>query len=88
MWNLTRTQMGVWWLIVSAPDCPSVVPGSNPASPNLQEHVSSFLGSQQDWHCNCRLASEGRGTIIQKYHKNIKKEKKKKKKDNYRVSEF
>ena len=66
---------GVWWLIGSAPDCHSAVPGSNPASPNLQEHVSSFLGSQQGWHSNCRLASEG----WRQRHKNTKNTKKRRK---------
>ena len=37
---------GVWWLNGSAPDCHSAVPVSNPASLNLQEHVSSLFGSQ------------------------------------------
>ena len=30
-------RMGMWWLIGSAPDCHSAVPGSNPASLNIQE---------------------------------------------------
>ena len=29
----------MWWLNCSAPDCQFTVPGSNPASPNLQGHV-------------------------------------------------
>ena len=47
-------QLGVWRLNGSAPGCHSAVPGLNPASLNLQEHVSSLLGSQQGWHSNCR----------------------------------
>ena len=54
--------------------CHSAVPGSNPASLNLQEHVSS-LESQQGWHCNCRLASEGR----QRHNKSKNTKKKEKK---------
>ena len=51
--------LGVWWLNGSAPNCHSAVPGSNPASLNLQEHMSvPCWGSQQGWHCNCWLASE------------------------------
>jgi len=42
-----------------------------------KEHVSSLLGSQQGWHCNCRLAFDrGRGTKKQKYNKKKKERKK------------
>ena len=67
--------IGVWWLNGNAPDCHSAVPGLNPASLNLQEHVSSLLGSQQGWHCNCRLASEGQQRQKSKIKQNNKEEK-------------
>ena len=35
------------------------VPGSNPASLQPAGTCHSLLGSQQGWHDNCRLASEG-----------------------------
>ena len=35
-------------------------PGSNPASLQPAGTCHSLLGSQQGWHDNCRLASEGR----------------------------
>ena len=45
-----------------------VVPGSNPASLQPAGTCHSLLGSQQGWHDNCRLASEGR----QRQKKNTK----------------
>ena len=51
------------------------VPGSNPASLQPAGTCHSWLGSQQGWHDNCRLAAEGRQRKkkIQKYQKNNKK---------------
>ena len=46
------------------------VPGLNPASFQPAGTCHSLLGSQQGWHDNCRLASEGqqrqKNTKIQK----------------------
>ena len=48
------------------------VPGSNPASLQPAGTCHSLLGSQQGWHDNCRLASEGQQRQkIQKYTKKI-----------------
>ena len=47
------------------------VSGSNPASLQPAGTCHSLLGSQQGWHDNCRLASEGRQR--QKKYKNTKK---------------
>ena len=47
------------------------VPGSNPASLQPAGTCHSLLGSQQDWHDNCRLAEA-------KKYKNTKKNNKKK----------
>ena len=48
--------------------------GSNPASLQPAGTCHSLLGSQQGWHDNCRLASEGRQRQkIQKYQKIIGK---------------
>jgi len=52
------------------------VPGSNAASLQSVGTCHSLLGSQQGWHDNCRLASEGRQRQ-KKYNKNNKKKKKK-----------
>jgi len=51
------------------------VPGSNPASLQPAGTCHSLLGSQQGWHDNCRLASEGRQRHkkLQKYKKKIRK---------------
>jgi len=50
------------------------VSGSNPASLQPAGTCQSLLGSQQGWHDNCRLASEGRQRQkIQKYRKIIRK---------------
>ena len=55
------------------------VPDSNPASLQPAGTCHSLLESQQGWHHNCRLASEGRQwQKIQKYNKNNKKKKEKK----------
>jgi len=48
----------------------SAVPGSNPASLQPAGACHSLLGSQQGWHDNCMLASEGRQR--QKKYKNTK----------------
>ena len=47
----------------------SAVPGSNPATLQPAGTCNSLLGSQQGWHDNCRLASEGR-QWQKKYKKN------------------
>ena len=47
------------------------VPGSNPASLQPAGTCHSMLGSQQGWHDNCRLASEG--WQRQKKYKNTNK---------------
>ena len=52
------------------------VPGSNPAYLQPAGTCHSFLGSQQGWHDNCRLASEGRQRQLNtKIPKNNKKKK-------------
>jgi len=53
------------------------VPGSNPASLQPAGTCHSLLGSQQGWHDNCRLASEGwqRQKNTKKFPKNNKKKK-------------
>ena len=59
---------GMWWLNVEGCGGSMVVhqtvkpavPGSNPASLEPAGTCHSFLGSQQGWHDNCSLASEGR----------------------------
>ena len=54
----------------------SAVPGSNPASLRPAGTCHSLLGSQQCWHDNCRLASEGqqrkKNTKIQKIRRRKK----------------
>ena len=58
-------------------DVKPAVPGSNPASLQPAGTFRSLLGSQQGWHDNCRLASEGRQRQINtKIQKNNKKQEK------------
>ena len=72
---------GMWWLnrgcggsMVVHQAVKPAVPGSHPASLQPAGTCHSLLGSQQGWHDNCRLASEGRQRqIIQKYPTNNKK---------------
>jgi len=53
------------------------VPGANPAYLQPAGTCQSLLGSQQGWHDNCRLASEGRQRQKNtKIKKKIRKEKK------------
>ena len=68
MWRLNRVfggSMEVYQAVKPA------VPGSNPASLQPAEQCYSLLGSQQGWHDNCRLSSEGRQR--QTKYKNTKK---------------
>ena len=54
--------------------CKRAVPGLNPASLQPAGTCHSLLGSQQGWHDNCRLASEGRHKQkTTKIHKKRKK---------------
>ncbi len=65
------------WLNGSAPDCKSVVLGSNPVPPqHTANSVSPEVGSHLGWHSTvCWPLRGGRGTYTQKTHKNIKEKK-------------
>jgi hypothetical protein len=66
------------WLNGSAPDCKSVVLGSNPAPPqHMANSVSPEVGSYLGWHSTvCWPLRGGRGTYTYaKTHKNIKEKK-------------
>jgi hypothetical protein len=56
------------WLDGSAPDCKSVVLGSNPAPPqHTANSVSPEVGSHLGWHSTvCWPLRGGRGTYTQK----------------------
>ena len=67
MWWLSRGCGG--WMVVHQTVKPAVL-GSNPASLQPAGTCHSLMGSQQGWHDNCRLASEGRQRQkIKKYQK-------------------
>jgi hypothetical protein len=55
------------WLNGSAPDCKSVVLGSNPAPPqHMVNSVSPEVGSHLGWHSTVCWPLCGRGTYTQK----------------------